>query len=123
MRRWGNVILCVGISLLAAGCPKGGGDYGQARKAETLQDLDTALQYYQKAYNSDPKNAAYRIKLDQIRFDASPFHVKQGLKLKEKGDLQKAIAEFQRATTIDPTNEAAEQAIRQTFSMIAVKTK
>jgi len=123
MRRWGNVLLCVGIGLVAAGCPKGGTDYGKARKAETLQDLDTALQYYQKAYNSDPKNAAYRIKLDQIRFEASQFHVKQGLKLKEKGDLQKAIAEFQRATTIDPTNEAAEQEMRKTLSMIAEQNK
>ena len=44
MRRWGNVILCVGIGLIAAGCPKGGNEYGQARHAENLQDLDTALQ-------------------------------------------------------------------------------
>lgn len=123
MRRWGNVVLCVGIGLVAAGCPKGGGEYKQARKAETLQDLDTALQYYQKAYNSDPKNAAYRIKLDQIRFEASQFHVKQGLKLKEKGDLQAAIAEFQRATTIDPTNEAAGQELRKTLGLIAEKNK
>src|SRR5882672_2423611 len=123
MRRWANVVLCVGISLLAAGCPKGGTDYSQARKAETLQDLDTALQYYQKAYNSDPKNAAYRIKLDQIRFEASQFHVKQGLKLKEKGDLQTAVAEFQRATTIDPTNEAAAQEMRKTLSMIAEQNR
>jgi len=123
MRRWGNVVLCVGIGLVAAGCPKGGTDYNQARKAETLQDLDTALQYYQKAYNSDPKNAAYRIKLNQIRFEASQFHVKQGLKLKEKGDLQAAVAEFQRATTIDPTNEAAAQEIRKTLSMIAEQNR
>src|SRR6267378_734445 len=123
MRRWGNVILCVGIGLVAAGCPRGGTDYSQARKEETLQDLDTALQYYQKAYNSDPKNAAYRIKLDQIRFDASQFHVKQGLKLKEKGDLQTAIGEFQRATTIDPTNEAAAQEMRKTLGMIAEKNR
>src|SRR6266853_1048031 len=123
MRRWANVVLCVGISLLAAGCPKGGGDYGQARKAETLQDLDTALQYYQKAYNSDPKNAAYRIKLDQIRFEASQFHVKQGLKLKEKGDLQTAVAEFQRATTIDPTNEAAAQEIRKVLELLGEKNR
>jgi general secretion pathway protein D len=108
---------------VAAGCPKGGTDYSQARKAETLQDLDTALQYYQKAFNSDPKNAAYRIKLDKIRFDASQFHVKQGLKLKEKGDLQNAIAEFQRATTIDPTNEAAGQEMRKTLGMIAEKNR
>jgi len=61
----------VGIALGAAGCPKGGGEYGKARKAEDLQDLDTALQYYQKAYNSDPRNASYRIKLNQIRLTAS----------------------------------------------------
>jgi len=48
MRRWGNFVLCVGIGLVAAGCPKGGSEYSQARKAENLQDLDTALQYYQK---------------------------------------------------------------------------
>jgi general secretion pathway protein D len=113
----------VGISLVAAGCPKGGSEYQQARKAESLQDLDTALQYYQKAYNSDPKNAAYRIKLDQVRFEASQFHVKQGLKLKGKNDLQGAIAEFQRATTIDSTNEAAEQELRKTLALIADKNK
>src|SRR5258708_7507256 len=123
MRRLANVVLCVGIGVVAAGCPKGGGDYGQARKAETLQDLDTALQYYQKAYNSDPKNAAYRIKLDQIRFEASQFHVKQGVKLKEKGDLQAAVGEFQRAATIDPTNEAATQEMRKTLGMIAEQNR
>src|SRR5437660_3066927 len=115
MRRWGNVVLCVGIGLVAAGCPKGGTDYSKARKAETLQDLDTALQYYQKAYNSDPRNAAYRIKLNQIRFEASQVHAKQGLKLRENGDLQAAVAELQRATTIDPSNEAAAQELRKTL--------
>ncbi len=123
MRRWGNVILCVGIGLAAAGCPKGGGEYNQARKAENLQDLDTALQYYQKAYNSDPRNAAYRIKLNQVRFEASSFHVKQGQKLREKGDLQGAIGEFQRAATIDPTNDAAAQEVSKTLQMIAEKNQ
>lgn len=123
MRRWGNVILCVGIGLLAAGCPKGGNEYDQARRAENLQDLDTALQYYQKAYNSDPRNAAYRIKLSQIRFEASSFHVKQGQKLRENGDLQAAVAEFQRATTIDPSNESAAQEMRKTLALIVEKNR
>ena len=123
MRRWGNVILCVGIGLVAAGCPKGGGEYHQARKAENLQDLDTALQYYQKAYNADPRNASYRIKLNQIRFEASSFHVKQGQKLREKGDLQAAIGEFQRAASIDPTNEAATQEVSRTLQLIAEKNR
>src|SRR5215468_7418713 len=123
MRRLANIILCAGIGLTAAGCPKGGGEYNQARKAENLQDLDTALQYYQKAYNADPRNAAYRIKLNQIRMEAGQFHVKQGTKLREKGDLQGAAAEFQRAATIDPTNEAASQELSKTLQMIAEKNR
>jgi general secretion pathway protein D len=121
MRRWGNVILCVGIGLIAAGCPKGGNEYDQARHAENLQDLDTALQYYQKAYNADPRNAAYRMKLNQIRFEAGMFHVHQGQKLRDSGDLQGAVAEFQRAATIDPSNDAAIQEARKTISLIAEK--
>ncbi len=123
MRRWGNVILCVGIGLAAAGCPKGVTDYDHARKAEGLQDLDTALQYYQKAFNSDPTNAAYRIKVNQLRFEASSFHVKQGQKLRETGDLQAAVAEFQRAVTIDPSNDAAMQEARKTLALIAEKNR
>jgi general secretion pathway protein D len=123
MRRWGKIVLCVGIALGAAGCPKGGGEYGKARKAEDLQDLDTALQYYQKAYNSDPRNAAYRIKLNQIRFEAGAFHIKQGQKLREKGDLQAAVGEFQRATTIDPSSDAANQELSRTLQLIAEKNR
>jgi general secretion pathway protein D len=123
MRRWGKLVLCVGIGLVAAGCPKGGSEYSQARKAENLQDLDTALQYYQKALNSDPRNAAYRLKLNQVRFDASQMHTKQGAKLRENGDLQAAAAEFQRAATIDPSNEAAGQELRKTLELIAEKNR
>ena len=123
MRRWGKIVLCVGIALGAAGCPKGGGEYSKARKAEDLQDLDTALQYYQKAYNSDPRNASYRIKLNQIRFEAGSFHIKQGQKLREKGDLQAAVGEFQRATTIDPSSDTANQELSRTLQMIAEKNR
>src|SRR6267142_2044783 len=107
MRRWGIFVLSVGIGLVAAGCPKGGNEYDQARKAETLQDIETALQYHQKAYNSDPRNAAYRLKLNQIRFEASQVHAKQGVKLRDNGDLQAAVAEFQRAETNDSAYASA----------------
>src|SRR5215475_602903 len=123
MRRWGKVVLCVGIALGAAGCPKGGGEFGKAQKAENLQDLDTALQYYQKAILADPKNASYRIKFNQIRMEAGNFHVHQGQKLREKGELQAAAAEFQRAATIDPGNEAASQELSKTLQMIAEKNR
>jgi general secretion pathway protein D len=108
----------VGVGLLAAGCPKGGEQYNAGQKAENIQDYDTALQYYQKALASDPKNAAFRIKLNQIRFEASESHLKKGQALREKGDLQAAAAEFQRASTIDPSSPVALQELRRTLDQI-----
>src|SRR6185295_7058401 len=81
-------------------------------------DYDTALQYYQKALASDPQNADYRIKYNQIRFDAGVFHVKKGQDLREKGDLQGAAAEFQRATTIEPGSSIAVQEFRATVDQM-----
>ena len=67
MRRCSSVILCVGMGLFAVGCPKGQTDYSKGRKAETIEDYDAALEYYQKALKSEPNNAAYKIRLNQTR--------------------------------------------------------
>ena len=123
MRRWKCAGLCVGLGLLAAGCPKGKPDYSQGRKAEHLQDYDAAYDYYQKALKSDPENAAYQIKFNQARFQAGARHVKNGLKLRESGDLQGAAAEFQRASVMDPSSPIAEQELRKTVAMIAEKQR
>jgi general secretion pathway protein D len=123
MRRWGSLFLGVGFGLLAAGCPKGNTQFNQGRKAETLQDYDAALAFYQKALAADPYNANYKIKLNQIRFEAGELHVKQGLALRKKGDLQGAAGEFQRAQAIDPSSPIAEQELRKTVEMIAEKNR
>src|SRR5579859_940694 len=118
MRRLGKIVLCIGVGLLAAGCPKGGEQYNAGQKAENIQDYDTALQFYQKALANDPTNAAYRLKYNQIRFEASESHMKKGQALREKGDLQGAMAEFQRASTIDPSSPVALQELRRTLDQI-----
>jgi general secretion pathway protein D len=123
MRRWGSFLLSVGIGLLAAGCPKGKPDFDQGKKAETLQDYDAALAYYQKAVKADPYNANYKIKLNQIRFEAGQLHVKQGFELRKKGDLQSAALEFQRAQAVDPASPVAEQELRRTVEIIAEKNR
>ncbi len=123
MRRWGSLCLCVSFGLLASGCPKGKTDYSQGKKAESLEDYDTALAYYQKALKAEPHNANYKIKLNQIRFEAGQLHVRQGLSLRKKGDLQGAAAEFQRAGAIDPSSPVAEQELRKTVEMIAEKNR
>ena len=123
MRRWGSLFLCVGLGLLAVGCPKGQPDYSQGKKAETLQDYDAAFVFYQKAAKADPYNATYKIKLNRVRFEASELHVKRGVELRKQGDLQGAAGEFQRAQAIDPSSPVADQELRKTVEMIAEKNR
>ena len=118
MRRLAILGLCVGAGLWCAGCPRGTQPYKAAEKAENLQDYDTALEYYQRAVAAEPQNAGYRIKLDQIRFEAGEYHIKKGQALREKGDLQGAAAEFQRAETLDPSSSIATQEFRNTLDQI-----
>jgi len=103
----------VGVGLLAGGCPKGKPDYQQGRRAENLKDYDAAFDYYQRALKNEPENAEYQIRFNQARFEASAFHVKAGVKLRERGDLQGAAGEFQRAVAIDPSSPIAEQELRK----------
>jgi general secretion pathway protein D len=113
MRGWSKAILCVSVGLFAVGCPKGKEDYQQGQKAQNLQDYDAAYDFYQKALKSEPENAEYQIKFNQARFAASTSHVKTGIKLRERGDLQGAAGEFQRAIAIDPSSPIAEQELRK----------
>src|SRR6266851_2959919 len=123
MRRFSKLIVCLGAGLLAAGCPKGKTDYSQGRKAEHLQDYDAAYDYYQKALKNDPENATYLIKFNQTRFEASTLHVKNGTKLRERGQLEAAASEFQRAVAIDPSSPIAEQELRKTVGMLEEKNR
>src|SRR6202140_4632140 len=123
MRRFSKLMCCLSAGLLAAGCPKGKTDYTQGRKAEHLQDYDAAYDYYQKALKNDPENAQYLIKFNQARFEASTLHVKNGVKLRERGQLEAAASEFQRAVAIDPSSPIAEQELRKTVNQIEEKNR
>jgi general secretion pathway protein D len=118
MCRWGKIVLFAGISLAVAGCPKGRTDFNHGRKAQDLNDYDAAFEYYQKALKTDPENADYKIKFDQARFGAGEAHTKNGLKLREHGDLENAASEFRKASLMDPSSVTAEQELRKTMEMI-----
>src|SRR6202048_1770064 len=123
MGRCNKLILCLSAVLMAVGCPKGKTDYTQGRKAEHLQDYDAAYDYYQKALKNDPENATYLIKFNQARFEASSLHVKNGVKLRERGQLEAAASEFQRAAAIDPSSPIAEQELRKTVGLLEQKNR
>jgi len=108
-------------ALLLSGCPKGNQEFKAGRQAEALQDYDTALIHYDRALKADPLNTEYRLKATRMRFEAGQYHMRQGQKLRDKGELELALAEFQKAMAIDPSSAIADQELRRTLEMIAAK--
>ncbi|HTQ97239.1 MAG TPA: secretin N-terminal domain-containing protein, partial [Candidatus Acidoferrum sp.] len=124
MRRWSYVLVCIFAGLALAGCPKNGNtSYKSGEKAFDLNDYDAAVDYFSKALAADPKNPFYRIKLNDARFQAGQNHLHQGIKLRDKGDLQGAISEFQRAQILDPSSVIADQELKKTLDMMAERVR
>ena len=108
-------------ALLLTGCPKGSQELKAGKQAEALQDYDTALIHYERALKADPLNTEYKLKATRVRFEAGQYHVRQGQKLRDKGELQLALAEFEKAVAIDPASAVAGQEMQRTVEMIAAK--
>jgi general secretion pathway protein D len=85
--------------------------YKQGQAAEARQDYDAAFDAYRKAKLEDPTDLRYTAACERVRLLASEQHVKRGNDLKQNGKTTGALVEFLRATAIDPSNMAAEQAI------------
>jgi general secretion pathway protein D len=115
----GLVLLCAVV--LLAGCPKGSEDTSAGSKAEALHDYDTALDYYNKALQTSPSNTEYQLKAARARFEAAQWHVDQGLRVRQQGSLDLALAEFRKAQMIDPSSPVAAQELKTTMDMINAK--
>jgi len=84
---------------------------GQA--AEARQDFDAAYDAYQHAVQKNPNDLRYKAHFDRMRFQAAVAHVDRGRVLRQSGDLNGALAQFNRALEIDPSNQTAQQEIDQ----------
>jgi general secretion pathway protein D len=118
-RRFWRAALTVSVVALLAGCPKGNSDFKAGKKAEIIQDYDTALVHYERALRSDPRNAEYRLKATRARFEAGQAHVNKGQKHRRAGEMQLALTEFQKAVAIDPASAIAMQELQNTLDAIA----
>lgn len=108
-------------TLLLAGCPKANQDFEAGRKAEAVQDYDTALVDYERALRSEPTNSEYKLRAMRMHSADGNFHLEQGEKLLKKGDLEMALAEFEKAEAVDPSNMAAQQEVEKTMKAVAAK--
>jgi general secretion pathway protein D len=118
-RRFLTAALTASVVVLLAGCPKGNSDYKAGKKAEIIQDYDTALVHYERALRADPRNAEYRLKATRVRFEAAQAHVDKGQKHRRAGEMPLALAEFQKAVAIDPASAIAAQELQNALEAIA----
>src|ERR1700758_1342132 len=109
------VVLAVTIPL---GAESAHSAYNKGVDAEKRQDYERAFEYYQEAYRQKPKDLRYRTAYEHTKFLAGAAHVHRGQLLRDGGKLDEALAEFQKASAIDPSSFIAQQELRRTQDMI-----
>jgi general secretion pathway protein D len=114
-RRWAGVSALAGL-LVCTACAPGNVYFQRGHRAELMKDWDTALINYEKASQSQPANAEYQLREHHARLQAAMFHLEHGKKLLEQQRVPEAIGEFQKAASIDPSNQAAKQQLAHLLS-------
>jgi len=92
--------------------------YNKGRDAEARQNYEQAYDFYKQAYYIKPTDLAYRASFERLRFLAGASHVHRGQLMREAGQLDAALAEFQKATEIDAASSIAKQELQRTQQMI-----
>src|SRR5580700_2818690 len=114
-------LFLISAAIFLLGCPKSHQDNNAGAKAEAVKDYDTALDYYNKALQASPNNTEYKLKAARARFEAAQWHVDQGRRFKDQANLELAMAEFRKATMIDPSSAVAVQELNATMELINAK--
>jgi len=122
MKRWirpAVVLLMVAAGILGAvAADNAKSFYNKGRDAEARQNYEQAYDFYKQAYDLKPTNLSYRTSYERLRFLAGASHVHRGQLLRDAGQLDAALAEFQKAAEIDPSSSIAKQELQRTQQMI-----
>jgi general secretion pathway protein D len=108
----------VAVTLPAVAADKGKALYAKGQDAEARQQYEAAYDFYKQAYDLKPRDLRYRASFEHARFEAAASIVHRGQKLREEGKLDEAIAEFQKALSVDPSLFIAKQELLRTQKMI-----
>jgi general secretion pathway protein D len=92
--------------------------YNKGKIAEDRQNYEQAYDFYKQAYDKKPQDISYRSAFERLRFLAGASHVHRGQLLREAGRVEEALAEFQKASEIDPSSAIAKQEISVTQQLI-----
>jgi general secretion pathway protein D len=92
--------------------------YAKGQDAEARQQYEAAFGFFKQCYDLKPKDLRYRAAFERLRFEAAASIVHNGQKLRDDGKLDEAVAEFQKALTIDPALFIAKQELNRTVKLI-----
>src|SRR5579864_3677459 len=122
LMRPAGLLLLITFTTVAAVADKAKDLYNKGRDAEARQDYEAAYDFFKRAYDLKPKDLRYRAAFERARFEAAASIVHRGQKLRDEGKLDEAVAEFQKAVSVDPSLFIAQQELRRTLQMIKDKT-
>ena len=112
------LLVLVAVVTVPAAADKAKDFYNKGRDAEARQNYEAAFDFFKQAYNLKPRDLRYRAAFERMRFEAAALVVHRGQKLREDGKLEDAVAEFQKALTIDPSLFIAQQELKRTLQQI-----
>jgi general secretion pathway protein D len=113
-----TLVTLVGVTAIEARTRKGDRLLGQSRAAEVSKQWDKALSSAEEALSEDPADIAYQLATTRLRFYVGQHHVDEGRRLRNQGQLDEALAEFQKAYGINPALAMAQEEIERTKRMI-----
>ncbi len=94
----------------------------QAADAEAREQWDQAVVYYLDLADREPTNVRWRAALQRARMRASQDHFAAGRRFQAAGVIERAVVEYQRAVTLDPTNQYAQVELDKARQDLTEKT-
>jgi general secretion pathway protein D len=108
------------VCLAAAGCASSS-PLHLGIAAEQRQDYDAAVVEYTKAVRKDPNNLEARKSLDRAKLRAAQNHFTKGRRYAATGKLDQALAEYEVASELNPSDSEVDEQLRATRNKLRAK--
>ncbi len=106
------------VAAMPAMADQAGSLFQKGQDAEGRQNYEAAYSFFKQAYELKPGDMQYHVAWQRTKFMAAAAHVHRGQILRDDGKLPEALAEFEAAKNIDPSDPIADQEIRRTKELI-----
>ena len=91
------------MAVFLAGCASSGA-FHQGNDLAERGDWDAAVDFYRQAVQENPRDPEYRIALERAMRQASRGYAERARELEGQEELPAALAQYRRASELDPTN-------------------